>query len=130
MTYIDAQISCILKGALGKASCGVNSVRETLRPTNPTNLTIFESRYYRWPYPVSGFSPNLRNAVATSFMDTLDDLQRGSGASSMIEWYIKDPLTALNNNAGIAYANLGELDIKLFEQRFSLLWNTHWKVNL
>lgn len=61
-------------------------------------------------------------------MDLLDDNQSGSGSSSVVEWYLKDPLTALNNPALIAYANLGEVDIKTFEQRLALLWNTLWKI--
>ncbi|KAF1935725.1 hypothetical protein EJ02DRAFT_415284 [Clathrospora elynae] len=30
----------------------------------------------------------------------------------------------------VAYSNLGELDIKLFEQRFSLLWNSLFKISV
>ena len=63
-------------------------------------------------------------------MDLLDhDVQGGSGASSFVEWYLLDPLTALNNPAEQGYTDLGQLDIKLFEKRFSLLWNTLWKIS-
>lgn len=131
--YIDAQMSCISKGALGKTNCGVNSVRETLSPTNPAELNILETiPFYSPDLPDErwDWSPNLPNAFMTFFMDLLDDSLGGSGTSSLVEWYLKDPLTALNRPSNFGYANLGDLDIKLFEKRLSLLWNTLWKVGI
>jgi hypothetical protein len=64
-----------------------------------------------------------------AFMDILDDAQSGSGASSIVEWYLQDPLTALNNPASFGYTNLAELDVGVFEKRLGLLWNTLWKIS-
>ena len=41
MTYVDAQVSCTSKGALGKTICGVNAVRETPMPTTPKKHYCF-----------------------------------------------------------------------------------------
>jgi hypothetical protein len=92
------------------------------------DLSILESRHLYFPNSTVQHDPNFPIAFLAFFMDLLDDTQTGSGASSIVEWYIKDPLTALNNPAKIAYANLGELDIRIFEQRLALLWNTVWKI--
>jgi hypothetical protein len=128
MTYIDAQIFCTSKGTLGKASCGVNSVRAMLNPTDSVNLTFLESGRLYYPNSTVNHDPGVPEVFMGNFMDLLNDKQSGSGASSIVEWYIKDPLTALNNPATIAYADLGELDIMMFEQRLALLWNTLWKI--
>ena len=130
MIYVDAQVSCISKGALGKTDCGVDAVRETLTTTNPKNLTIFEPRTYRWPNSTLDLDPRMAPDLMHIFMDLLDDNKRGSGTSGIVEWYLKDPLTAVNNPSSVGYANLDEVDIKVFEQRFSLLWNTLWKTNI
>ncbi|KAL1798197.1 hypothetical protein ACET3X_002234 [Alternaria dauci] len=129
MTYVDAQVSCISKGALGKTNCGVDAVRETPMPTNPKNLTVFETRVYRWPNSTLDMTPLLPTFLMHAFMDLLDDIKRGSGTSGIVEWYMRDPLTAVNNPATNTYANMHQLDIKVFEQRFSLLWNTLWKTS-
>lgn len=134
MTYVDAQVSCISKGALGKTNCGVNAVRETLTTTNPKNLTIFEPRTYRWPNSTLEMRPTTPSDLMHAFMDLVDDNKHGSGASGVVEWYLRDPLIAANDPGTRAYgtqayANLGDVDIKVFEQRFSLLWNTLWKVS-
>ena len=130
MTYVDAQVSCTSKGALGKTICGVNAVRETPMPTTPKNITVFEPRVYRWPNSTIEMTPMLPGALMNAFVDLLDDAKHGSGTSGLVEWYLRDPLTAVNNPATSTYANLGDVDIKVFEQRFSLLWNTLWKTNI
>ncbi|ORX97054.1 hypothetical protein BCR34DRAFT_448287, partial [Clohesyomyces aquaticus] len=61
--------------------------------------------------------------------DLLDDNQSGSGQSSNTEFYLHDPSTAFTNLDARNYTiDLGDLNIGLFERRFSLLWNTVWKL--
>jgi hypothetical protein len=130
MTYVDANVFLMSKGSFGKANCGVNSIRETLNPTDFTDLTVLESRHVGYPNSPGFQDPQKGSRFMDAFMNFLDDIQSGSDASSIVEWYIKDPLTALNKGAMNEYANLGELDIGLFEQRVSLLWNTLWKISM
>jgi hypothetical protein len=112
--YVDAQVFCKSTGSVGKANCGVASIRETLTSaidTAPNHDDTIDIQYM------------------DAFMDMLDDSQSGSGASSIVEWYLQDPLTALNNPASFGYTNLAELDVRVFEKRLSLLWNTLWKMS-
>jgi hypothetical protein len=129
MTYVDTQVFCISKGTMGKANCGVSSIRKTLSTTDPTDLTVLEPLHFYQLNTTATYDRATPENFMEGFMDLLDDNQTGSGASTVVEWYIKDPLTALNNPAMIAYANLEELDISVFEVRFSLLWNTLWKLS-
>ncbi|KAG9194353.1 hypothetical protein G6011_04388 [Alternaria panax] len=61
------------------------------------------------------FNPNLNRDLITFFMGLLDDSMGGNGASSIVEWDLKDPLTALDRPFNFGYADLAELDIKLLE---------------
>jgi hypothetical protein len=63
-----------------------------------------------------------------SFMDLAEDSVYSVELSTITEWYLKDPLTAMYTPSLTRYANLGEPDIKVFEQRLALLWNTLLKV--
>jgi hypothetical protein len=114
--YVDAKIRCISKGSLGKAICGATAVRETPSPPADVTITVLDQ------------SPHAGNSFL-SFMDMLEDIQAGSGQSSNTEYYLYDPLTAFTNpdNRNF-YAELGTVDIATFERRFSLLWNTLWKI--
>jgi hypothetical protein len=112
--YVDAQVFCKSTGNMGKANCGVSSIRETLTAAVDTAPNHDDTIDYQY---------------MDAFMDILDDAQSGSGASSIVEWYLQDPLTALNNPASFGYTNLAALDVKVFEKRLSLLWNTLWKIS-
>ncbi|KAF1846268.1 uncharacterized protein K460DRAFT_406484 [Cucurbitaria berberidis CBS 394.84] len=129
-TYVDAQVFCMSRGTLGKANCGVNSVRKTLLATDPEDLTLLEAGRVNYPNTTINHDPGIPTIFLNAFMDMLDDVQTGSGTSSIVEWYIKDPLSAFNNPGLITLAELGDLHIELFEQRFALLWNTLWKISL
>lgn len=114
-TYVDAKVTCISRGSLGKANCGVDALREM--PDPPAN-------------PRESVLDNFGYAFATldEYMDMLDEV--ASGRSSNLEYYLADPLTAysiLEDNR--ADAVLADLDIRLFERRFALLWNTFWKAS-
>jgi hypothetical protein len=130
MSYIDAQVFCMSKGSLGKANCGVSSLRKTLLPTDAKDITPLESGRLNYPNTSINHFPQTHIYFTTSFMDLLDDVRSGSGASSVVEWYINDPLTALNRAPMVGFAQIGLLDISVFEQRFSLLWNTLWKIGV
>jgi len=115
-TYLDVNVTCISKGTLGKATCGVDAIRETPNPPENPNVTVLD----QIPHAELSFN---------DFMDMLEGLQSGGGMSSSTEYYLADPLTAFTEpDNRPTYTELGELDIKTFEQRFSLLWNTLWKI--
>ena len=117
-TYLDAKITCISKGALGKATCGVDAVREMPSPPSPPSYSVLTEGIWGM------------NSFA-DFMDILDDVPTGSGVSSNTEYYIANPLKAfaeLETQYMRNYTDLGYLDIGTFERRFALLWNTLWKI--
>lgn len=122
--YVDANVTCISRSTLSKAICGVGTLRETPDPPAAPNMTVFD-----W----SLFS----KSKSGSFADTLIGGLSFGQASSDAEYYISDPLTAftaprVGNTAWtdptrFEFADLGSLDIAIFERRFSLLCNTLWK---
>jgi hypothetical protein len=115
-TYVDVNVTCISKGASGRMSCGVGGIRRTPNPPIDPNLAILD------------YTLRSVNSFAY-FMDGLDETQPESGGGSLTEAYLDNPLDAFTKP--ITYRNfteLGYLDIKTFESRFSLLWNTLWKV--
>ena len=116
-TYVDANVTCISRGASGKAICGVGALRETPEPPENPNTSLLDYR----DDALLQF-----DAFSGSLGDRFTFVQ-----SSTVEFYMADPLTGLirpDNVLGSGYTNLGELDIGTFEKRFSLLWNTLWKV--
>lgn len=119
-TYVDANVTCIMRGALGRANCGADAVRETPnRPAEPSLFALglpFMQYFTHW--------------VRQPFFDVLNILNGVNNyAPTIAELYISNPLTAQYDNSTSKYdTRIGDLDIKTFEQRFSLLWNTYWKL--
>ena len=116
-TYVDGNVTCISRGTSGKAICGVGTLRETPEPPENPNTSLLHDR-------------ESATIQFDAFSNLLDD-GFNYFQSSIVEFYIADPLTGLlrpNIVLGGVYTNLGELDIGTFERRFSLLWNTLWKV--
>ncbi|KAH7086110.1 hypothetical protein BKA63DRAFT_560721 [Paraphoma chrysanthemicola] len=124
--YVDAQVVCMSRGSVGKPLCGVGAVRATPNPPDEETAN-----------PVQA-NPHGKNSLLY-FMDMLDDAKSADKivtyrnmftASSSTEYYLQNPLafppTFPRNNQ---FAELGKLDIRTFERRFSLLWNTLWKVS-
>jgi hypothetical protein len=61
----------------------------------------------------------------TYFMDILDEDQPDSGGGSVTEAYLDNPLGAFTTAIEYrSFTELGYLDIKTFESRFSIMWNT------
>jgi hypothetical protein len=122
--YVDANITCISRGVLGKALCGVGALRQT--PFPPGSDTGFMD-----PYNASaGYNSNRVSfasfAALTDLFDERPPYATDSDyACSATEQYILDPLAGLVETG---YADLGSLNITLFERRFSLLWNTLWTI--
>ena len=115
-TYVEANVTCISKGALGAATCGVGAIREMPDPPNTSNYSFLGT-------------PSLGNNPLEYFMDILVDEQTGRPVSSATELYLADPRTGFMERPS-AKIDLGnEVDIKTFEKRFSLLWNTLWKAS-
>jgi hypothetical protein len=129
-TYVDAQVMCISKGTLGRTNCGVSAIRKTLQPTDPDTVSLLEAGRVMYPNTTSNHNPGIPGSFLQAFMDILDDIQSGSGASSMVEWYINDPLAALDSDVSkIAFTELSNVDVKTVERRLSLLYNTFWKAS-
>ncbi|KAF2653263.1 hypothetical protein K491DRAFT_680660 [Lophiostoma macrostomum CBS 122681] len=116
-SYVDANVTCASKGVLGKALCGVGALRATPLPPEPLGETVLN------------YSTHASNSF-TDLVGLLDDNQKGSGQSSLVEYYLFDPLSAFTTSSGpsLGYVDVGSLDIELFERRFSLMWNTLWKI--
>jgi hypothetical protein len=61
-------------------------------------------------------------------MNVLTNTQDISGSSSGQEHYLMDPRSVFaNSTVRETMIDISKLDIKLFDQRFSLLWNNFWK---
>jgi hypothetical protein len=73
----------------------------------------------------------LVNRFLSFFMDVLYDTDGfDGGSSSMVQWFLNDPLSAIEVDTGLNMtAELGDLDIKIVEKRLSLLYNTLWKTS-
>ncbi|KAH7116148.1 hypothetical protein B0J11DRAFT_118506 [Dendryphion nanum] len=111
MTYVDARVLCVSKGLLGKSDCGVTKLRRTPDPPGNPRPNIYE--------------PDRRiDTMCDNFMNVQNDV-RNEVSSSLNELYIMDPLDVYNNRP----VNVSSLDIPIFERRFSLLWNTLWKMS-
>ncbi|KAF2821583.1 hypothetical protein CC86DRAFT_106527 [Ophiobolus disseminans] len=112
-TYIDVNVTCISKGSIGKSNCGVDAMRESQNPPASSSKT-----------PLNEVSKG--DLAMGEFMEMLNDPTYSS--SSHLEYYLADPLTAnQKGNYGRDQARLGDVDIRLFERRWSLVWNTFWK---
>lgn len=127
-TYVDVQVTCISKGASGKATCGVDAIRKSVETTEPPAAGILESLRVDNRTLAAPYDEYVTRGFLDAFADLIDDNQIGSGMSSFIERYITDPMTAVDGGATMGYADLGSLDIKLVERRLSLIYNTLWKV--
>ncbi|KAF2727384.1 hypothetical protein EJ04DRAFT_479071 [Polyplosphaeria fusca] len=125
-TYVEAKVECISRGTLGKAICGVNAVRETPNPPLDPNVSMFDLALYL-------------PARSDSFALYLLDGKSFGQASSVLEYYLSDPLTGLTtpktgntrwtDPSRGAPVDLSLLDIAIFERRFSILCNTLWKLS-
>jgi hypothetical protein len=139
--YVEAKVTCISEGESSRANCGVSSIRETPAPPEDPSDAILD------------FWTNSQYSLI-DFMDSLDIIQAGRDSSSNTENYLLNPLFAFTNSDGrdpseIVSADrvsggslssgassgggydktaLSTVDIATFERRFSLLWNTLWKI--
>jgi hypothetical protein len=139
--YVEAKVTCISPGDSSRANCGVHSIRETPTPPEDPSTAVLDS------WTDSQYS-------LIDFMDSLDILQAGRDHTSNTENFLLNPLFAFTNSDGrdpndIAHADrasggllsqgdgtsigydktaLSTIDIATFERRFSLLWNTLWKI--
>jgi hypothetical protein len=139
--YVEAKVTCISEGESSRSNCGVSSIREAPAPPEDPSTAILD------------FWTNSQYSLI-DFMDSLDIIQAGHDYSSNTENYLLNPLFAFTNSGGrdpseVATADrvaegslssgassgmgynktaLSTVDIATFERRFSLLWNTLWKI--
>jgi hypothetical protein len=124
-TYVDAQATCMSRGSLGKANCGVDAIRKKLHEVDPPSSSVLNS---------TGLDEMIQreywNFGITNLLLGLMSVLPGTGERSLIERYIVDPLTAFGNPDVLEFKhdlNLSALDVDVFEKRFALLYNTLWK---
>ena len=121
-TYLDVNVTCISKGAIGRALCGVDAIRHTEKPArNPEHSVLSEN--------------DNRRSYFADFNDVLDSAQYTSAITggftfeaSNIEYYLLNPSTAFID-PGSRQDNFSfdrDIDIATFERRFALLLNTFW----
>jgi hypothetical protein len=119
-TYVDAEVTCISRGSIGKASCGVVAIRKKLYDTEPSSMTVLN-------LPLFPEFTGIPFDAIKSFLGTLGAIYYSEFSASIIERYIEDPLTAFIDEEIIKLSELGSHDIKLVEKRLALLYNTLWK---
>lgn len=127
-TFVDVQVACMSKGSSGKANCGVDAIRKSKEVTGLTG-SFLEALSIDNMTIASRYNEFVARGFLAAFTDIMDDNQMGSAVSSIIERYIYDPFTAFDGVVTMGYVDLGSVDIKLVEQRLSLLYNTLWKVS-
>jgi hypothetical protein len=71
-TYVDAQVSCVSRGSLGKASCAVNAVRKMLNPPTPSDFSILDPEVPYTCTPGSAVCDWLQNGMAHPLDETVD----------------------------------------------------------
>jgi hypothetical protein len=137
-SYVDVRVLCMSKGTLGKANCGVSSVRRTVIPTENESTSILQSSKLL-KSQVESYGDfrnsynNTLNWFHASFMSYLTNAQEGmkldTSAPNMIDLYLEDPLKTF-----IPFESrpeqepvIRDTDVKLVERRLSLLYNTLWK---
>ena len=81
-TYVDANVTCISKGALGAATCGVGAIREMPDPPSDPNYSFLDT-------------PSLGDNPLAYFADILINEQTGRPVSSDTEVYLANPRTGL-----------------------------------
>jgi len=129
-TYVDLQVTCVSRGAAGKANCGVDRMRKLVGPTEPTTQSVIESTRILRPNYTTAYTSRYENLLFETFMDALDENQHGSAQSSMIEWYMQDPFNAFAADTfDGGMTELGDMDVQVFERRLALLYNTLWKAS-
>lgn len=119
MKYVDVNVTCRVSDAAQWTNCGVDAIRQaTIMPADPlmTPLKIMEKTGDQ--------------GLFEDFTDMID-YRHGSGPF-FTERYIYSSgraFDAYGTDAKSNYssASLSHLDIKLFERRFSLMWNTLWR---
>jgi hypothetical protein len=65
-TYVDAEVTCISRGSLGKASCGVGAIRKNLHDTDPPSMSVLTLPLF----PYYEGAKYVRDIIK-SFMETL-----------------------------------------------------------
>lgn len=129
---VDVRVLCMSKGALGKANCGVSSIRRALTFTDPESISLIQSESLSYPstsVEVKAGFPKFRDSLRcfTRFLADIDELGSEKG-NTAITGYLRDPLKAFAlENSSSTLPSDQEMDISLVERRLGLLYNTLWK---
>lgn len=126
-TYVDVKITCITKGSLGRALCGVDAIRPTEKPPeNPADsvLSANHNTSYFADFNDVLYFADYTSASTSAFWMLLSD----------IENYLANPLTAFSSQGrGNSTFERGfelrpKVNITTFERCFALLLNTYWVI--
>ncbi|KAF2402407.1 hypothetical protein EJ06DRAFT_528518 [Trichodelitschia bisporula] len=110
--YVDMNVDCSQPGRT--RSCAATEVRMAPNPMTPYNRTGLDVN-------------SIARILANQFPSLLGP--RIALASSATEFYIWDPASAFNHQFE-STVDLGRMPIDVFQQRFSLLYNTFWKASV
>jgi hypothetical protein len=147
--YVQANVTCVSKGESFRSNCGVNALREMPDPpADPAEAVLnhwTESSYSFIEFmdtldvvrTGSEYSSNIENYLydplfAFTNSDGKDPnnivaAEGGTpGGSSSISGG-QNGSSSVASNAVFAKPPLNNVSIEVFEQRFSMLWNTLWK---
>lgn len=148
--YVEAGVICDSKGESTRANCGVYAIREAPHPPQDPTVTILDHRYdaayYSFMYFMDtldvvragrDYSSNTENylydplfAFTNSDGRDPNEMLSASRESEGLSPGGVGPNSASYDTGGPAFDKipLHSIDIKTFERRFSLLWNTLWKI--
>ncbi|KAK4941704.1 hypothetical protein LTR10_018443 [Elasticomyces elasticus] len=144
-SYVLAEVNCnfsaplwnidkTLSGKTSSGACYVDRIRRdpahpTLDPYTPldANYRIPQRFFEQWPL-ATGNVPGGSSSPTERFINDVSTESASSSTSSILvatDW-LGFNSTNTNNDNGISYVDIAELDIETFTQRFSLVFNTFW----
>jgi hypothetical protein len=144
-SYVLAEVNCNFSSPLwnidktlsGKSSAGACYVDRIRRdPAHPTldpytaldaNYRIPQRLFGQWPL-ATGNVPEGSSSPTERFINDVESDSASSSTNSLLvatDW-LGFNASDKDNDGGISYVDISELDIDTFTQRFSLLFNTFW----
>ncbi|KAF4625752.1 hypothetical protein G7Y89_g12413 [Cudoniella acicularis] len=114
--YIDAIISCHRSTSQGQISCAAISVRQSSYAHLSSNWTELEDE-----------------AVGANLLITFPTIlgTQHTDTSTPTEVFMHDPASAFTaNTLAITPIEMGDVPIPVFQNRFSLVYNTYWRASI
>lgn len=145
-TYVEARVICDSKGESSRSNCGVYQMREISDPPTDPSVTVLDYQYDSsdsFTYFMDAldvvpsgkdYTSNTENYLVDPFFAFTNSVGRNLNemlAASRTSNGESSGRNAANEDLSEASINkvpLHSVDIRTFERRFSLLWNTLWKI--